>query len=247
LDGKWHIEGRLQCAERSDVKQLFGSVAGLLRAAGESEKIIVSPLVRYCAKPCCLDPGHVTNLGSPDYANFLCEQLSAVNDWLKDMAFFKRIRNFKVICPNKLLNANKSVEAAAANLAKFWAADPVHMTEAGYSALAGAIYNFVARGREAGAAGVGPGTSSSTGTGTGTLMKKIVKPVRRESWVATDEAVAVRDDGPRWRGGSTRGVSFRGRPFRGKWPVRGKSMRGRGQRGRGAFSGWRGKPKNNPY
>jgi hypothetical protein len=172
LDGKWHIEGSLQCADRSEVKQLFGSVAGLLRAAGESEKLIVSPLVRYCARPCCLDPGHVTNMGSPDYAKLLSEQLSAVNDWLKDMAFFKRIRNFKVICPNKLLNANKSVEAAAANLAKFWVADPVHMTEAGYSALAGAIYNFVGRGREAGATGTGPGSSTSTGTSTGSHKKK---------------------------------------------------------------------------
>jgi hypothetical protein len=57
----------------------------------------MSPLVRYGQYPCCDDPGLCTNFGSKKYKEMLSEAMAYYETWVKDFAFSKRIRNFKVI------------------------------------------------------------------------------------------------------------------------------------------------------
>jgi hypothetical protein len=49
-DGKYHIAGRLEYADHNVIKGLVNAITPLLRAGGDMEKLILSPLPRYIKK-----------------------------------------------------------------------------------------------------------------------------------------------------------------------------------------------------
>jgi hypothetical protein len=143
-------------------------------------------------------------------------------DWLKDLAFFKRIHEVIVVAPHELLSdggTDERTKEATRRIASYWDQDPVHMTRTGYSVLAKQLAVRISRtGGAAIATAVQPGHK---GTGKG----------RRPSWVSTDEAVANRTDvGGRHRGGGRWPGPKRGRGSRG--------FRGGWHRARGGHRGW---------
>jgi hypothetical protein len=96
-DGKYHFEGKLQLANRSEMKQLFSIDSILLRAGGDHDKDILSPLTRYLKKKCCDNESHITNKKDSKYLIEMGESLANISDWLREMAFGKRIRAYKVV------------------------------------------------------------------------------------------------------------------------------------------------------
>jgi hypothetical protein len=59
IDNTYHVEGRLVFADHHCMKHLVNLSVPVLRAGGDHEKIILSPLLRYL-KPCCRDKSHIT-------------------------------------------------------------------------------------------------------------------------------------------------------------------------------------------
>jgi hypothetical protein len=64
---KYHVVGELYTVEREEFKVIFNMAVPLLRAGGDLNKIVLSPLVRYAQSPCCDDPSHCINFGNRSY------------------------------------------------------------------------------------------------------------------------------------------------------------------------------------
>jgi hypothetical protein len=56
----------------------------------------------------------------------------------------KRIKNYKVMCPNRLLKMGEDDERVAKRVRTYWDADPIHMCADGYRHLARALLDKVA-------------------------------------------------------------------------------------------------------
>jgi hypothetical protein len=198
VDSRYHVHGNLEVADHATVKLLVNTSTPLLRAGGENEKIVLSPLPRYIVK-CCGDSTHVANRKDPSFKEAVSEGLGAVKKSLKDLIFGKRIRNFKVLDPVLLMNAdNDDVDSWAKEINKFWQSDPVHLTSEGYSSLLSGLLGaygsieFNCTRDASGDGGGGPSTAAGRNRS-------------RQSWVLEDDTMAHRNT----RGG--RG----GRPGRG--------------------------------
>ena len=117
-------------------------------------KIIVSPIPRYLRARCCLDTDHVSNLEEDSYQSNQEEAIHACRKHLKDFAFRQGVRNLRVTNPwskLKLLEGN------------LWPADPVHMAERGYTAIAAMLLKAIQQcaGMDLGISGGGDSGGSS--------------------------------------------------------------------------------------
>ena len=102
-------------------KQIFASSLPVIRVGGKLKKVLLSPLPRFIMGRCCPDTGHLKNFGTKEYVRAMGNTLAEIDDWIRDLAFSKRILNFSL---------------RKKELAQWWGNDPVHMTEAGYAKLA---------------------------------------------------------------------------------------------------------------
>jgi hypothetical protein len=229
IDGRYHIIGDLTCGDRDLFKELFNTITPLLRAGGECRKILLSPLIRYATKPCCDGPGHLVNqLNKLSMRTMLSES----PEWLRNLAFFKRIRNFTVVAPHELLadaGDEERIKKSSRRIAGYWEDDLVHMTKTGYTVMAKQLVITIASHAEK-----NPSKTPSSGSGTGPASWGGISG-RRPSWTCSDEAVASRSD-VRGRGNGRHMVhKTYGRGGRG-----GKSYshRGRWQKPRRGNRGW---------
>jgi hypothetical protein len=113
-------------------------------SGSEECKIIISPLLRYIGSKCCENPVHISNFCYKWYFEKLGIGLGEVTDWVKELGHSKRIKNYKVMCPNRLLKMGEDDERAAKRVRTYWDADPVHMCSDGYLHLAKALLDKVA-------------------------------------------------------------------------------------------------------
>jgi hypothetical protein len=232
-DNCYHIKGKLEYADHAVVKNLVNSITPLLRAGGDNEKLILSPLPRY-TKRCCKDKTHLTNKRDEDYASKMGESLSDIRDSMKDLVFGKKIRSFKVLLTTKLVMGGEDDDAAD-NIRRFWKDDAVHMTAEGYDTLVSALaelattatYKRPATNKNGGGSGGGNNTEGGGNSGNSRGMK-------RKRWVSEDDTLAHRNyDNERGRG-RARGFP----PTRGN--VRSGGVRGDGGGGRWHRSNWGG-------
>jgi hypothetical protein len=216
-DRKYHIPGKLDLADRGEFKELFNNCVSLIRAGGECQKVLVTPLGRYITDKCCGDSGHITNFADPGYVPAMGTRLEEFADWMKALAFTKQIRNFKVFSPNNKLGIDFNDPDEENSLTELWPKEPVHLAEFAYDSLADHIVSTAAELQ------FNRAETQSADRG----RKPKSRPERRESWVTSDEAVATRTDN------------------RGKWPRqrgwgRGYFLKPRGNnapsRGRGKWS-----------
>jgi hypothetical protein len=114
VDNRYHAHGKLEVADHATVKLLVNTSTPLLRAGGNNEKIILSPLPRYIL-PCCGDESHVSNRKENSFKVSMSEGLGEIRRSLKDLVFGKKIRNFKVLDPVLLLTVTTAM----------WVAGPV--------------------------------------------------------------------------------------------------------------------------
>jgi hypothetical protein len=129
--GIYHIEGSLAVADKAAIKDLVARLNPLLKELGECRKIVLRPLARYWVSPCCDDSSHHVNYGAPGYLPRLGDAVHALRD---------NIRDFRVLCPNRMVGVGQRLQEPtdeeAAKAAALWGRDPVHPTGAAYRCMA---------------------------------------------------------------------------------------------------------------
>ena len=93
-DGNYHVASELTLADWSTFRKIFYVSIPLLRAAGKTRKIILSPLPRYIMGRCCKNTDHLKNFGTQEYPKLMGTVLAEMDDWIRDLAYSKRIQNF---------------------------------------------------------------------------------------------------------------------------------------------------------
>jgi hypothetical protein len=205
----YHVQGRLEVADHSVIKALVNSSIQLLRSAGETEKLIVSPLPRYII-PCCGDAEHITNRSEEDFKMSIVNGLSEFRRSLQDLIFGKKLKNFKILDPLSLMYGDGDEESRKKGC---WnPLDPVHPSAAGYDAIVQGLLSSCAD------ANYSRPYNHQHSDGGGERH-------RRQSWVTEDDITAHRTYYER---GAGRG--------RANWRSRGRGGR-RGGRGDGRGGG----------
>jgi hypothetical protein len=134
--------------------------------------------------------------------------------WIKDIAFFKRIQNVKILNPIDHVFIEDKIKKSAKIIKKLWdGSDAVHMKKEGYMLLASYLTDLAAdidvakmtpdssRNISGGRDGGGGPNVFVSGRGRGGQSN-------RQSWVTADDAVAVRNwpSGSRGGRGGHRGI-----------------------------------------
>ncbi len=191
--GTYHIDGSLIVADRTVIKDLVTQLAPLLKALGASRKIILTPLARYWVGPCCGDPAHLINYHTAGYLPKLGDAIAALRDAIRDALFVKKIQNFRVLCPNKMVGVEQRreepIDEEAAKTAALWDPDPVHPT--------GAAYRVIAEALETDAANPDARYTNPGKTAPQSKKLRYDPSLHREGWVSgCSAALQRRDSGP---------------------------------------------------
>jgi hypothetical protein len=200
------------------IKTLVNISAPLLRAGGEAEKVILSPLPRYLQR-CCSFKSHLTNKKDPSYVVNMVESLAEMRDSISDLVHGKKIRSVKVLAFSTLLQEGEDTATAAARIMNYWPEDAVHMSAEGYDSLTRALLTCILEGGFS-----SDGRKGSVGGGGPPPMQR-PRVYHRQDWVAKDDTLARRDYGRRGRPHHARGSSNRRNGGRGRG---GGGVRGRG-------------------
>jgi hypothetical protein len=121
------MKGKLTVASKEEVTELVSAIVPILMKAGRR---LQGPLGRCWRAPCCSNPEHHTNYQDSGYLWELANSTNMIREYLRDFAFMKRKRRFRLMCPNCLIgmgerNDNPEMEDLCA-VAERWGAGPVH-------------------------------------------------------------------------------------------------------------------------
>ncbi len=145
--GTYHIEGSLVVADKSTVKDLVQQLVPLLKLLGNSRKILLTPLARYWVAPCCSSDDHHINYNTPSYLSALGDAVHALRDHIRDCLFTRRIPNFWILCPNRMIGVGQRKQVPsdeeAAKAAALWGNNPVHPTAAAYRCMADCLISDI--------------------------------------------------------------------------------------------------------
>jgi hypothetical protein len=225
-DGKYHVIGELVVADKAGVKDLAGKLVPLLKALGSAKKLVLSPLSRYWLDPCCPDPSHVTNYKTVGYLQRLGSATSALKDFIRDSLYTRRVQNFRVVCPNKILGIGQRQSEMpiedARLLAELWGGDPVHPANSAYKVIAEGVLKDI---NSSDSRYTNPPKNKAPKSGSSQQDLSLA----RDPWVSGCTAALPRRDAPAaTRGNPAGGRGWsRGARTRGYHPYRG----GRGPRG----------------
>jgi hypothetical protein len=235
-EGCYHVDGRLLVADKQCVKDLTATLAPLLNVLGESKKLVLTPLARYWRSTCCEDTAHVSNYREKNFLPKLNMAISGLRDSIRDTLYIRRIQNFRVLCPNKMIGLGPRQadisDSEAKEFAELWGDNPVHPSTAAYRKMAHDL--------EADLLTPEARYTNPVRSGDRSPAKKL-KPddsLNRASWVNGCPAALPRRDsaGRKPRGNTFRGSTSSARPARGGPAPRGHySHRGRGYAPR---TGW---------
>ncbi len=127
-------------ADKAAVKDLVQQIAPVLKALGNLRKLIMMPLARYWVAPCCGDPTHTVNYHTVGFLPRLGDAIASLRDSIRDAFFVKKVPNFWVLCPNRMIGVGQRrqepTDEEAAKAAALWGSDPVHPTSAAYRLIA---------------------------------------------------------------------------------------------------------------
>jgi hypothetical protein len=254
-DNIYHIEGRLTVASKDNVKEMFAAIMPIIKAGGDSRKIILGPLSRYWRGPCCENSAHHLNYNEKSYLGDLGNSVFRVRDHLREAAYNKRVRRFRVLCPNRFIGMGERSDDPSLDelrvTATRWGADPVHPGEDAYVMMADGLSAEMEKSPTIYT------NSGSSQAGPPGKRQRVDQADRRQSWVSGCNATLPRTDSriERGRGGARPrfgtwnrgGYSARGKRG-GSYAARGRgapssrgrgSIRGRGNRDGGTTSGFR--------
>jgi hypothetical protein len=137
-DGTYHVDGVLHVADKPAVRDLVSKLTPLLKTLGPRvKKIFLSPLTRYWIRPCCSAPDHLTNYSAASYLPNLGVGVYSLREFIRDSLYVRRASNFRVICPNRMLNIRPGItDEEAREAASLWGDNPVHPSPRAYSTIA---------------------------------------------------------------------------------------------------------------
>jgi hypothetical protein len=142
--GHYHITGSLQIADKGAVKEMVGLLAPLFKVIGQLRKLILTPLARYWLKPCCENPENHTNYSASTYLPALGSNVFRLREHIRDALFTCRTRNFRVICPNRMLGLGPMLDDDKANeISELWGRVAVHPLQAAYETMATVMDNDI--------------------------------------------------------------------------------------------------------
>jgi lysophospholipase L1-like esterase len=122
------------------LKALVQQLTPVLKALGNSRKLVLTPLARYWVGPCCGDPTHTVNYRMAGFLPRHGDAIASLRDSIRDALFVKKVPNFRVICPNRMIGVGQRrqepTDEEAAKAAALWGSDPVHPTSAAYRQIA---------------------------------------------------------------------------------------------------------------
>jgi hypothetical protein len=245
-DKRYHVPGRLEVADHTVYKALVNTSIPLLRAGGEMEKIIFSPLPRYLI-PCCGDDTHITNRSESGFREEMMAKLAEAKKSIRDLVFGKKLRNFKVMDPLHIMYGGEN--GGEGQRRGLWRLNPVHPSEDGYDSLLNGIMT------ERESISFNRQHASGAGGGKRTLFGGNHHH-RRQSWVSEDDNTTRHVYDTNTPRGGTRGrMGKNGASWRGRGgEKRGDGCSGRGWRGGNRGGGYQSKfprgykqPRNNPY
>jgi hypothetical protein len=150
-------------------------------------------LARYWVAPCCGDPLHLVNYRTTGYLPKLGDAIAALRDYVRDALFVKKIPNFRVLCPNKMVGVGQRkqepTDEEAAKTAAVWGPDPVHPTGAAYRLIAEALESDIEN---------PDARYTNPGKATPLFKRPRYDPsLHRDGWVAgCSAALPRRDSGP---------------------------------------------------
>jgi hypothetical protein len=228
--GTYHIDGQLVVADKAAMKGLMGLLMPLIKLLGNSRKLFLTPLARYWVGPCCDKDTHHTNYRSQGYLPRLGDAIHGLRDNIRDGLFTRRVPNFRVLCPNRMVGVghrrSELSDEEAALSAALWGMDPVHPTTAAYRQMAELIEKDL-------------GNHDARYTNPAQKVTTAKKPkmdlsLQRADWIAGCSAAANRRDNNSGRGQRPRVMTHggssapRGAHNRGNPGVRGRASYTRG-------------------
>jgi hypothetical protein len=101
--GIYHVDVPLLVADKAGIKDLTAKLAPLLQELGGCKKLVLTPLARYWLSPCCDNVDHVSNYREKNYLPKLNMAVSGLQDYIRDSFYTRRISNYRVLCPNKMI------------------------------------------------------------------------------------------------------------------------------------------------
>jgi hypothetical protein len=205
--GTYHIDGQLVVADKAAVKGLLGLLTPLLKLLGNSRKLFLTPLARYWVGPCCDNDAHHVNYRTQSYLPRLGDAIRALRDNIRDGLFTRRVPNFRVLCPNRMVGVghmrSEPSDEEAALSAALWGTDPVHPTAAAYRKMGELI--------EADLANLESRYTNPTQKHPSDKRPRTDLSLQRADWVAGCSAAASRRDNQRSMGQRPRALSRGGR------------------------------------
>jgi hypothetical protein len=100
----------------------------------------MAPLLRYWVAPCCDQLGHISNFGVGGYLGALGESVQDLRLHIRDCLFTRKVCNYRVICPNRVLGLSLRTltltDSEAKAAADIWGSDLVHPGVAAYEKIA---------------------------------------------------------------------------------------------------------------
>ncbi len=133
-DGNMHLEGSLTYLRGRELEDLLAMTTPLLRAGRQHRKILIAPVRRYAANPCCNDPAHVENFKSRDFIPKMVDALADIRDTMRSFYYRKKIQNFRVFSGDKLMGWEE--DPSLSRMEEMWGDDPVHLAAASYREMA---------------------------------------------------------------------------------------------------------------
>ncbi len=127
--GNFHIEGEILLAGKDQLRRLFALCEKLIKSFKHCRILMITPLARYSAGPCCDNPQHMPNR---DYfCGYMKIGLDEMARELKGLAFALGRQNIRVINP-----ANCTRDTPEELL---WGQDKVHPKALFYELLSDSI------------------------------------------------------------------------------------------------------------
>jgi hypothetical protein len=141
-DGRYHVEGRLEIANREEIKKMVSTSIPLLRAGGHCRKVILTPTGRYKYNPCCSITGHVSNIRERNYVRWMKEKITELRGTVRDYVRMRNIKRATVIEMGQLLTP-RAGQSGYLHEEEVWGEDPVHLTAKGYSMAAAGLESLI--------------------------------------------------------------------------------------------------------
>jgi hypothetical protein len=145
--GTYHVDGSLVVADKPAIKDLVHQLTPLIQALGGARKIFLTLLARYWVNPCCGDPSHVTYYRTAGFLPRLGTAVTYLRDYIRDALYVKKVKNFWVLCPNKMIGVGQRKQEPSdeesAKMAALWGPNPVHPSSAAYRTMADCIVDDI--------------------------------------------------------------------------------------------------------